>query len=184
VGVVVTGMGRRNAERALDRALAEAEPECVLTSGFAGGLDAALKFNTIVCETSDERLGERLRGLGATLIRFHCAERIAVTLEEKSALRQRTAAGAVEMESGWIHQVCRARRLSCATVRVISDTAADALPLDFNKLTTSELKLHPGKLALALLAAPHKVPALVRLRRQTQLAAETLAAFLHRFTAG
>jgi adenosylhomocysteine nucleosidase len=183
IRVILTGIGRRNTERAVNAALAEMNPSRVLTCGFAGGLDPALTLNTIVCESSDAALAGRLSALGATPVRFHCADRMAVTPEEKLTLRQQTGAGAVEMESHWIHELCRGRQLTCATVRVISDTATETMPLDFNKVTTSEMKLSLSRLAVALLAAPNKVPALLRLQRQTQAAADTLATFLHRVTA-
>ena len=181
--VVVTGMGRRNTERSVSAALAEVAPARVLTCGFAGGLDPLLPLNTVVGACDDIATAARLGSHGARLVRFHCAERMAVTVAEKSALRRETAADAVEMESRWIHELCRVRRILCATVRVISDTASETMPLDFNKLTTAGMKMDFVKLAFALLAAPNKIPALLRLQRQTQCAAGVLAEFLQRFTA-
>ena len=70
--------------------------------------------------------------------------------------------------------------MSCATVRVISDTADETMPLDFNTLTTSDMKMDYAKLVLALLRVPGKLPALLRLQRQTQAAARVLALFLQR----
>lgn len=178
--LVVTGMGRQNTESALATALTKLKPATVLTCGFAGGLNPVLRLNTIVSETSDARLARRLLALGAAPVRFHCSERMAVTPEEKAALHSQTAADAVEMESRWIHETCRQHGSPCATVRVISDTAQETMPLDFNQLTTPDLRMDFRKLALALLKAPHKIPALLRLQRQTQTAAETLAQFLQR----
>ena len=181
VHVVVTGMGRRNTESAFAAALAHLKPSLVLTCGFAGGLHPSLSLNTLVSETSDARLAQRLLDFGSKPVRFHCAERMAVTPEEKAALLHNTSAEAVEMESRWIHEICRPHHLPCATVRVISDTAHETMPLDFNQLTTPDLRMDFGKLALALLKAPQKIPALLRLQRQTASAAETLAEFLQRF---
>ena len=173
-------MGRRNTESALAATLTSLKPATVLTCGFAGGLSPALRLNTIVSETSDAWLAQRLLALDATPVRFHCSERMAVTPEEKAALHRQTGADAVEMESRWIHEICRQRGWPCATVRVISDTAQETMPLDFNQLTTPDLRMDFRKLALALLKAPNKIPALLRLQRQTQTAAETLALFLQR----
>ena len=63
---------------------------------------------------------------------------------------------------------------------MISDAAQENLPLDFNVLMTAEQKLNYGKLALALLGSPKKLPALLRLQRQTQIAARNLARVLTR----
>ena len=84
----------------------------------------------------------------------------------------------MEMESQIIRAICRAHEIPSATIRVISDAAHEDLPLDFNVLMTAEQKLNYGKLALALLASPRKLPAILRLQRQTQAAAKNLAKVL------
>ena len=53
VAVLVTGMGRRNAEASVRRALSARRPGLVLTCGFAGGLDPTLGHGTVVFETDD-----------------------------------------------------------------------------------------------------------------------------------
>jgi adenosylhomocysteine nucleosidase len=117
---------------------------------------------------------------GACPVRFHCSTRVAITVEEKRALRQATGADAVEMESSIIRAICRAHGIPSATIRVISDAADEDLPLDFNALLTSEQELNYPKLVLTLLSSPSKIPALLRLQRQTQLAARRLAEVLVR----
>ncbi len=173
--VIVTGMGRRNTQRTLAAALMESKPALVWTCGLAGGLDPALALNTVLFETADAALAARLSSAGLRPARFHCASRMAVTAAEKGALRRETGADAVEMESGCVHGLCRQHGVRCATVRVISDTADENLPLDFNALTTPEMNMDFGKLALAVAKAPGRIPALLRLQRQTASAAKTLA---------
>jgi len=84
----------------------------------------------------------------------------------------------VEMESEAIQTVCQERGIPCATVRVISDTAQEDLPLDFNQLANSDQSLNFGKLALAITKSPGKISALLRLQKITSLAAQRLAAAL------
>jgi hypothetical protein len=103
---------------------------------------------------------------------------VATTVAEKKLLWETTGADAVEMESQIIRAICRAHQIPSATIRVISDAAHENLPLDFNALLTADQELNYGKLILALLGSPGKIPAILRLQRQTQLAAKNLASVL------
>jgi len=177
--LLLTGMGPGSAERAIRQALAEATPRCVLTCGFAGGLDPSLAAGTVIFEADpDFFLTARIQAAGATPARFHCADRVATTAAEKRALRLTTGADAVEMESGVIRAVCRERGIPSATVRVISDPAGESLPLDFNRQTGTDGRLQLRQLALAVAGSPGKIPALLRFARQTRAAAERLAGVL------
>jgi len=178
VFILVTGIGKKNAEKSVRDFLAGKTPARVLSCGFAGALVSDLSIGAVVFETDDARLREQLTAAGARAVKFHCADRIATTSREKKELRQSTKADAVEMESGVISSVCREHHLPCATVRVISDTADEDLPLDFNQLSKPDRSLDYGKLALAVAKAPGKIGALRRLQKQTRLAAEQLAAVL------
>ncbi len=179
VRVILVGMGRRNAERAIRTALAEERPELVLTCGFAGGLRPDLTLGTVVFDAGAETgLEAALLAAGAKPARFHCAERVASTAAEKRALRAATGADAVEMESGTIFAVCREQNIPCATVRVILDTAEEDLPLDFNELMTPEQKLSARRLALALAKSPGKAGELLKLQRKGKGAAGRLGQVL------
>lgn len=179
--VLITGMGRENAERKLHSALKRHAYQLVLSCGFAGGLNPYLTAGTVVFATDEDAgLTPTLLSAGACPVRFHCSNRVATTVEEKSSLWQSTGADAVEMESEIIRAICRAHAIPSATIRVISDAANENLPLDFNVFMTSEQTLNYGKLVFSLLTSPAKIPAMLRLQRQTQLAARNLAGVLSR----
>lgn len=171
VRVLITGMGARHAEQGIREALKNFRPQRIFTCGFAGALLPELRIGDVVCSLETPVKG-------AKPVKFTCAERVAITRAEKSALRAQTGADAVEMESAVIARVCREAGLECVTLRVISDTAQENLPLDFNALMTVEQKLSAGRLALAILKAPQRIPALLRLGRKSALAAQRLAAAL------
>lgn len=178
--LLLTGMGAANAQRAIRAELARATPRRVLSAGFAGGLAPGLAMGTVVFSSPDEELARSLQSAGALSARFHCTERVATTALEKRALREQTGADAVEMESAIICGVCGRQGIANATVRVILDIATEDLPLDFNTLMNTRQELAPGKLGLALLRQPQKIPALLRLQRRSAAAAEALAQVLTR----
>ena len=96
--VLITGMGRRNAEESIQRRLAANLPALVLTCGFAGGLNPNLPGRTVVfCADEQTGLTTALSALGAVPVRFHCAGRVAITAVEKQQLWQTTGADAVEL---------------------------------------------------------------------------------------
>ena len=173
VRVLITGMGARNAGRAMREVLREVRPARVFTCGFAGALSLELVIGDVVC-------AREAPVAGAKPVTFHGALRVAVTVVEKAALRAQTGAEVVEMESAVIARICREAGVECVTLRAISDTAHEDLPLDFNTLMTAEEKLSPLKLALAILKAPQKIPALILLGKNSALAAERLAEVLER----
>lgn len=186
VRVLVTGIGVRNAERAVRQTLGEFSPRRVFSCGFAGALNPRLRIADVVfaSESTNADLAARLQSLDATSAKFFCAETVAITVAEKSALRARTGADAVEMESQIISAVCRERGIECVTLRAISDSAHEDLPLDFNALMTSEHELSAARLAWAILKAPRRIPALIGLGKNSARAAEQLARVLRHIILG
>ena len=217
VAILLTGIGRQNAEKSVREFLAGgasvpasrsqvqarlartlAPPDLVLTCGFAGGLNPELKPGDVVFEffpgssRGDEAqtrienqleppyVGccEKLVAAGGKPAKFFCADRIATTVAEKKQLRDETGADAVEMESSAIHIVCAELDIPCATVRVVSDTANEDLPLDFNALSRPDKSLDFSKLFLTVAKSPGKIGALVELQRKSKFAAEKLAEVL------
>lgn len=178
VRVLVTGMGARHAEAAIQGALQAGRPARVITCGFAGALDPALKVGDVLFDTADVLLAARLSAAGAQRGTFCCAERVATTRAEKAALRAEHNARAVEMESAVISRACAGVGVPCATVRAISDAADEDLPLDFNSVMTADQKISPAKLGLAILSSPQRIPGLIRLGRNSAFAANALARVL------
>jgi adenosylhomocysteine nucleosidase len=182
VFTLITGIGRQNAERSVREFLLDGSPRRVFSCGFAGGLNADLKLGDVgfEIENPQSEIENKLAAAGAKPVKFFCADRIAGTVVEKRKLRAETGADAVEMESAAIQAVCRERGVPCVTVRVISDTADENLPLDFNALAKPDKSVDLGKLFLAIIKSPGKIGALLELHRKTKFAAEQLAAVLEK----
>jgi len=181
VQILITGMGRKNAEEACLNALTGAKPRWVLTCGFAGGLDPGLRCGDVLYETDDAgELRAALTGSGARAGKLNCVDSVAVTAASKAELRRQTGADGVEMESGVVRAIARKQGVPSATLRVILDTAEEDLPLDFNSLMTPDMRMDPVKLGLSLARSPGKIPVLIRFRKQTQMAARALAKVLER----
>jgi len=189
LGICLVGIGRENAARAIRTYLnskASGLPDLVLTCGFAGGLNPDLKIGDVVFDIPAEKKSEptyvgcykKLVAAGARPVKFFCADHIATTVGEKTKLRHETGADAVEMESAAIQAVCAEKNIPCVTVRVISDTAHEDLPLDFNLLAKPDKSMDFGKLAWAIARSPGKIGALMALQKKTSLAAQRLAEVL------
>jgi adenosylhomocysteine nucleosidase len=177
--VQVTGMGPRNARRVAEAALAAETCEFVVTAGLAGGLDPALRTGDLVFDAdADFPRMEALRRTTAREGRFLTVERVVATAAAKAALRRETGADAVDMESAAIRQVCRARGIPSATLRVISDGADEDLPIDLGDLLTADDRVDFARVAFSLLRSPTKIPALVRLYESMGRAGERLAGAL------
>ena len=69
VSILLTGIGRQNAEKSVREFLATNSPELVLTCGFAGGLNPDLKLGEVLLTKSEieklasgeARVGNRLK---------------------------------------------------------------------------------------------------------------------------
>jgi adenosylhomocysteine nucleosidase len=177
--VWVTGIGRRNAAGNIREALTKVKPERVITAGFAGGLNPALKLATVVFEEDfGAGFGHELEKLGAVPAKFYCHRRVAITAAEKRVLWQQSGADVVEMESSVIRTICREFKVPSATIRVISDDASRDLPLDFNALMTSEDRINYLKLLWTVFRRPSRIFKLMEFQQQTLAAARKLGAVL------
>ncbi len=179
VETLICGMGKQNAAASITKVLSRRQPQFVITSGFAGGLNEALRNGDVVGDWDAEfPLSSALEDGGVKRVSFHCADRVAITREEKSSLRKSTRKDAVEMESGVIREICQSRNIHSATVRVVSDSAGEDLPLDFNRLLNADHTMNFVKLTGALIKAPWKIPRLIQFSGKVKFAAKELGSVL------
>jgi adenosylhomocysteine nucleosidase len=104
---------------------------------------------------------------------------VAVTAAEKRDLRDRTGAIAVEMESAAVAAKAREWGVPFRCIKVVSDTAREDMPLDFNRYRDAAGRFSRGRIALAALGHPFSaIPGLLQLDRNCRKAAEKLGEFL------
>ena len=183
VAVVHTGMGDTAAGRArLRETMATAENlRGVISAGYAGGLAAHLQVGDLV-------LGEnfsdaRLAASACRLLqdeRLHAGvittqNQVAATAAAKSSLAAGTGALAVDMETGWIAEVCAGAGVPMLSLRVISDAAGQDFPVPAHLLFDA-VRQRPRYLALPawLLAHPGRIAPFVRFVRGLGPARERL----------
>jgi len=188
VRVVLTGVGPERARSVIAKAL-QWEPNVCISSGVAGSLRATYRVGEVfvareVMElesgrtiATDRELVEAAERRGVRVAeRLLSSANMVITAEGKGRLGR--MAGAVEMESFAVLTEAASRKIPGVAIRAISDAADQDLPMDFNGVLDDEGKVKTSKVVRSLARAPHKLPALLRLGRDTKLAATKLAEFL------
>ncbi|MFL5243464.1 MAG: hypothetical protein ACJ8FY_15270 [Gemmataceae bacterium] len=191
--VVETGMGADAANRAVDWILSKPllgnvpyRPKVVLSAGFAGGLDQALKVGDIILasEVCDE--GGRCwpatwpeimppgkwepflhRGRLLTL------SNLATTAKQKHELAQTHNAVAVDMEAAFIARACNKSNIPFGCLRAITDTADTGLSTSLaDLLVGGRVSWH--RFLLAMVRLPKLIREVRRLAKDSNLAADRL----------
>jgi adenosylhomocysteine nucleosidase len=155
--LIANGPGPKLVEQALAKRV---EVAGIISAGFCGALDPELRVGDVVRD------------------RIHSSDRVAVTASEKSSLREKTGAAAVDMESAAIAQKAAEWGVPFFMVRAVSDRASEDMPLDFNEYRDAAGRFSRARIALAALTRPFTaIPALLRLDRNCRIAAESLGDF-------
>jgi adenosylhomocysteine nucleosidase len=159
---------------------------------MAGGLDPALAAGTIFLPSEvispdgvsvttarhwRERLGFALAAQRPlTQGRLLTSSKAVGSLAAKATLFREMGAAAVDMESLSVAEAAEARQLPFIAVRVIVDSAADALPQAVTAAADTEGHLHIWRLMGALARTPADLAPLIRLARRYRAANRSLAA--------
>lgn len=160
--------------RLVNAALQERKPvEGLVSTGYCGALDPALSVGDIVISGQAPVTNRRF-----VAGRIHSADRVAVTAREKRELRNSTGAVAVEMEAAAVEEKARAWGVPFRCVKVVSDSADEDLPLDFNGLRDPAGRFSLSRIAFQALTHPFTVlPRLLRLNRNCRNAGKQLGVF-------
>jgi adenosylhomocysteine nucleosidase len=195
VVLVANGPGPKLAGEAVAIAKGREELTGLVSTGFCGALDPALKPLDIFIATEilpshyDCALPNRDRE-GALLHSLACArgsvrsgtllsiDRVASTMAEKSELQTTTGAAAIEMEAAGVAEKAKAYNLPVCCIRVVTDTATESFPLDFNRMRDASGRFSRTKIVAAAFRRPSVFPKLIELNKRCKLAAEALGDFI------
>jgi hypothetical protein len=105
-------------------------------------------------------------------------DRVAVSPEEKARLRA-TGATIVEMEALAVAERAKLWQVPFYCVRSVSDVASEGFLLDLNSVRDAEGRFRRGLIVLKTIIRPVSlVPEMLRLKRNSERAAETLGEFV------
>jgi adenosylhomocysteine nucleosidase len=150
----------------------------IISTGFCGALDPALRIGDIVIDSAATEPRQWRNWLQATAGQILCSDRVAVTSAEKLALHAETGAAAVEMEAAAVARIAKKWSVPFYSIRAVSDVALEDMPLDFNLYRDGSGRFSRSRIARAAMARPFTtIPALLRLNRHCQIAAESLGDF-------
>jgi adenosylhomocysteine nucleosidase len=164
----------------------------LVSFGFAGGLDPALRPGEVVIPASvlfdgrDYATEPRLANLfgGMTGHRLVAGLAVAIDSSSKRQLHVTTQAHAIDLESGSVARVAEDHGLPFAVVRAISDTADSDLPpaalLALDRLGSIDLM----QVLASLLRQPAQLPALLRLASDAARARRALVRLSERHLSG
>lgn len=163
VTVIHTGIGPASAARALEQLLKCERPRKVISAGFAGGLDPGLQVgDTLISEMPS----------AAVLSRALPVE----TPAGKVAAFRETGARIVDMETAGIEKACAAAGVSLLSVRAISDSADDHLPVPFDAwFDMRRQRARPSALVMHLLRHPSRIAPFTRFLSRLPRVARNLA---------
>ncbi len=203
VAVLAAGVGRDAARLGVQMLVEGHRPGALLAAGLCGGLDPGLPHgrvllaDEVVLAEGRPFVPDPLTGIleppdrpeesaeaGEPPIsrgRVVTSDSVVATPQAKRDLRAECGAAAVDMESWWIAEAATEAEVPWASLRVVSDTAAERIPDDVAALAATA---HPARLAGAAMRLLFRRPAAIgdfaELRERACQAADSLAAAMVR----
>lgn len=191
VDFVVTGIGIENAERATRSVLSGKHDFCI-ASGFAGALRPQYRIGDILAAEAVQFLGQSKTLQSNRELARHAetdgavyakllltADRVVRTPTEKALLAP--FAEYVDMESYGVFSAAQQAKRPAVAIRVISDSHDKGIPADVELTMDKHGKIQIGQVLRYISKYPIRLPALVRLGRDSRTAAEALSVFMEAY---
>jgi nucleoside phosphorylase len=181
--LVANGPGPKLAGWAAEVVRKNQELTALVSTGFCGALNPALGPCDIFVATEVVGVSRALNVPRSHLSkrqsgRLLSIDRVVSTAAEKAELR-RTGADAVEMEAGAVAAKAADWNIPFYCVRVVTDTAAENFPLDFNRMRDADGRFNRMKIMAAALRRPGSVfSELLKLNKRCKDASQALGDFI------
>ena len=184
VSIWTLGVTGQRSAAALKRMIESSRPEIVVSAGFSGALQPGLEVGTIVIgeNFSDPQIVRALRifpdyQIGPILT----VPDILESSEAKASAGAGSGALAGDLESAHLHQVCCEANIPMLSVRTISDTLEQDLPLPGSVLINPESgRSDPAVIFQYLFRNPAKAAAFAKLVSSARSAQQSLASALEK----
>ncbi len=181
--VVHTGVGRNRCRVQIEEFLTNSHPKMLISSGFAGAVNDELEIGSLIIgrDLSDPRLvslASQTLGKTVQIANLTTIDSVADSGDQRKAMA-RSNADAVDMETEIIAEACHSRGIPIISLRAISDSVAQPLPLppsilfDLTKQRTNLIKLSGY-----LVTHPVAIARLLRFSREIRRARNNLATAL------
>ncbi|MEZ5405789.1 MAG: hypothetical protein R3F23_06315 [Verrucomicrobiia bacterium] len=153
--VACLGMGKEAVGKNLTFLLGCFTFSQAILAGYAGALDPKLKKGDVV--VSDKRHLNLLPDL--RLGKIISVDEVVATIEEKCALFEKTSASVCDMEYETVKTICQQRNIGVLSIRAISDTASEDLPMSAlaSAFDLQQQNSTPLKLCFHLIKQPKKI---------------------------
>lgn len=190
VALVVTGMGRKRAQRGAERLIDGHRPRWLVSPGFAGALHPGLARDATLLPVEVANVEGRLFPIdpipGTAPLpagverrgRLLTVDEVVLKASEKARLRAEHGADLVDMETSALAALCVERGLRFLSVRVISDDASSDLPPEILSIVGETGSYRVGAAIGAIWRRPSSLKDLWALREQANRAADRLAEVL------
>ena len=176
--VEILGVGKAGARRrALSLCASGCRPERIIVAGFAGALREGLTVGDVmaVADIVDESGNQWAPAWpNQRSGRLLTCERMIGDPQQKRELGLKHQANIVDMESSAVAEVCAKHGIPFGCIRVVSDDITQPLSQRLLKLVESG-RVSPWRVIKEVVRSPRSIIELLRLAKQTRVAAERLA---------
>lgn len=176
--LVANGPGPKLAGEAVDSLKEREEITGLVSTGFCGALNPALQACDIFVASEVNGVASSPASRSAKTGKLLSIDRVVSTPSEKNELR-RAGADAIEMEAAAIAERAHEWNVPFYCIRVVTDTAAESFPMDFNRMRNSAGRFSRARIIVAACKKPGVIfPELIKLNRRCNDAAKALGDFI------